>query len=321
MWWSRRWWVRTSLLLRMRRCGPRGDRARRACLVTIECISFTRIIPYRPERQGGARGPARPAFAGGSGGGPDVRHRARHRRAWAAPSPRSTPGGTETTPRGSGSSRSRRRWPPPRRPRRPSSPADPTAVLQPVTEKVRHDTQIAFITIMSPGGTRYTHTDPSLIGQTYLGTTAPALRGETFTEVFTGTLGPSIRAVAPVYASDGRIVGLVSAGITQQTLAENWQAQLPLILLVAATTVGRRRRRHGAGPPPPAPPDRRTVAAGPAGDVRAPRRGAALDQRGARRGRRTTARCSSTTRPGGCSGCRARCRSTCGRCRRSSRTR
>ena len=113
----------------------------------------------------------------------------------------------------------------------------PTATLQPVTERVRHDTQIAFITIMSPDGTRYTHTDPSLIGQKYLGTTAPALRGETFTEVFTGTLGPSIRAVAPVYASDGRIVGLVSAGITQQTLAENWYAQLPLILLVAATTV------------------------------------------------------------------------------------
>ena len=113
----------------------------------------------------------------------------------------------------------------------------PTASLQPVTERVRHATQIAFITIMSPDGTRYTHTDPSLIGQKYLGTTEPALRGETFTEVFTGTLGPSIRAVAPVYAPDGRIVGLVSAGITQQTLAENWYAQLPLILLVAATTV------------------------------------------------------------------------------------
>ena len=113
----------------------------------------------------------------------------------------------------------------------------PTATLQPVTERVRHDTQIAFITIMSPDGTRYTHTDPSLIGQKYLGTTEPALRGETFTVVFTGTLGPSIRAVAPVYASDGRVVGLVSAGITQQTLAENWYAQLPLILLVAATTV------------------------------------------------------------------------------------
>ena len=113
----------------------------------------------------------------------------------------------------------------------------PTAALQPVTERVRHDTQIAFITIMAPDGTRYTHTDPTLIGLKYLGTTEPALRGETFTEVFTGTLGPSIRAVAPVYASDGRIVGLVSAGITQQTLAENWYAQLPLILLVAATTV------------------------------------------------------------------------------------
>ena len=60
---------------------------------------------------------------------------------------------------------------------------------------------------MSPEGTRYTHTDPSLIGGNYLGTTEPALRGETFSEVYTGTLGPSIRAVAPVHDADGRSSG------------------------------------------------------------------------------------------------------------------
>jgi sensor histidine kinase regulating citrate/malate metabolism len=110
-----------------------------------------------------------------------------------------------------------------------------TEVLQPMTEAVRKATDIAFITIMAPDGTRFTHTDPSQIGGHYLGTVEPALRGETFSEVYTGTLGPSVRAVAPVHGRDGRIVGLVSAGITQQTLAQRWRAQIPVI---AAVTVG-----------------------------------------------------------------------------------
>jgi sensor histidine kinase regulating citrate/malate metabolism len=83
-----------------------------------------------------------------------------------------------------------------------------TLILQPVTEAVRTNTDIAFITIMSPDGTRFTHTDPSQIGGHYLGTIEPALRGETITEVYTGTLGPSIRAVAPVRDAGGRVVGL-----------------------------------------------------------------------------------------------------------------
>ncbi|MHC9292140.1 sensor histidine kinase [Mycobacterium sp. LTG2003] len=112
-----------------------------------------------------------------------------------------------------------------------------TQVLQPVTEAVRMSTDIAFITIMAPDGTRFTHTDPSQIGGKYLGTVQPALRGETFSEVYTGTLGPSVRAVAPVRNSDGRIVGLVSAGITQQTLAQRWRAQIPMIAAITAAAL------------------------------------------------------------------------------------
>ncbi|MGH3638208.1 MAG: sensor histidine kinase, partial [Mycobacterium sp.] len=107
-----------------------------------------------------------------------------------------------------------------------------TAILQPVTEAVRTNTDIAFITIMAPDGTRFTHTDPSQIGGIYLGTIEPALRGETFSEVYTGTLGPSIRAIAPVHDSSGHVVGLVSAGITQQTLAQRWRDQWPMIAAV-----------------------------------------------------------------------------------------
>ncbi len=110
-----------------------------------------------------------------------------------------------------------------------------TEVLQPVTEAVRTNTDIAFITIMSPDGTRFTHTDPQQIGGHYLGSIEPALRGETFTEVYTGTLGPSIRTIVPVRDGSGRIVGLVSAGITQQTLAERWRSQW---LTIAAVSVG-----------------------------------------------------------------------------------
>ncbi|MGV0811889.1 sensor histidine kinase [Mycolicibacterium boenickei] len=109
-----------------------------------------------------------------------------------------------------------------------------TETLQPVTEAVRRSTGIAFITIMAPNRIRFTHTDPSQIGGHYLGTVEPALRGETFSEVYTGTLGPSVRAIAPVRDRGGEIVGLVSAGITQQTLAQRWRAQVPLIVAITA---------------------------------------------------------------------------------------
>jgi sensor histidine kinase regulating citrate/malate metabolism len=135
-----------------------------------------------------------------------------------------------------------------------------TETLQPVTEAVRKNTDIAFITIMAPDRTRFTHTDPTQIGGKYIGTIDPALRGETFTEVYTGTLGPSIRAVAPVRDGTGRIVGLVSAGILQQSLADRWRAQVPTIVgvslaalavaLVGVWAIRRRlfRQTHGLRP-------------------------------------------------------------------------
>ncbi len=51
--------------------------------------------------------------------------------------------------------------------------------------------------------------------------------------MFTGTLGPSIRAVVPVRNESGQIVGLVSAGILQTSLADRWRAQFPTIAAVS----------------------------------------------------------------------------------------
>ncbi|WP_327349319.1 sensor histidine kinase [Streptomyces sp. NBC_01321] len=133
---------------------------------------------------------------------------------------------------------------------------DPSAVLQPYAEKVRGDTGIAFVTIMSPQRVRWTHPDTNRIGEEFLGHTARALRGETFTETYTGTLGPSIRVVTPV-RDGGRITGLVSAGITVDRVSSQVRAQLGALGLAAGGAlalggigtyvINARLRRHTHG--------------------------------------------------------------------------
>ncbi|MFE0605034.1 ATP-binding protein [Streptomyces sp. NPDC058892] len=133
---------------------------------------------------------------------------------------------------------------------------DPSAELQPYAQKVRVDSGVDFVTIMAPDGRRWTHPDPHRIGEPFLGNTAPALRGETFSETYTGTLGPSIRVVTPL-DDDGRIIGLVSAGITVRAVSDRLGAQLSALVWVAGGAlalggagtyvVNARLRRHTHG--------------------------------------------------------------------------
>ncbi|WP_180357741.1 sensor histidine kinase [Streptomyces sp. NP160] len=142
-----------------------------------------------------------------------------------------------------------------------------SAVLQPFAEAVRAETRLSFITIMAPDGTRWTHPDPAQIGRTFLGSRQVALAGRPFTETYTGTLGPSVRAVVPVFAPGqgdddgdrGRVVGLVAVGVTTAQLNEEFVRSLPLpmallaallgVSLAGSALVSRRLRRqtHGMG--------------------------------------------------------------------------
>jgi len=112
--------------------------------------------------------------------------------------------------------------------------ADPARTLQPAAEDIRRVTGVDFVVVMAPDRTRYSHPNPGQLGQPFLGTIAPALAGQVFTEVYRGTLGPSIRAVAPVQQPDGAVVGLVAVGITQAAVGREFLAQLPLLLGVIA---------------------------------------------------------------------------------------
>ena len=91
---------------------------------------------------------------------------------------------------------------------------DPTTELQPYAVDIMDRAGVDFITIMAPDRIRYTHADPDQIGREFLGNIDRALAGDAFTETYTGTLGPSVRAVVPIKDAGGEVIALVSAGIT-----------------------------------------------------------------------------------------------------------
>ncbi|KUM41045.1 sensor histidine kinase [Arthrobacter sp. EpRS71] len=114
-----------------------------------------------------------------------------------------------------------------------ASTADPSAVLQPYALEVMDHADADFITIMAPNRTRWTHPRAEELGKPYIGTIEPALRGETFTEVTAGTLGPSVRTIAPVVDPEGNIKALVAAGVTVRTVDTDVAERLGVIGIIA----------------------------------------------------------------------------------------
>ena len=134
--------------------------------------------------------------------------------------------------------------------------ARPTTTLQPYAEQVRVDSHTDFVVVMSVTGTRYSHPDVTQIGGQFRGSIEQAARGEQYVEEYTGTLGPSVRSVVPVLRG-GRVVALVSVGITTDALARSVLPNVPGIVLaglgvlvlgaVGAWLIGRRLDRQTEG--------------------------------------------------------------------------
>ena len=118
-----------------------------------------------------------------------------------------------------------------------SKTQDPTPALQPYAAQLTADADLDFITIMAPDRTRWTHANPEQIGGKYLGSVDEALAGRTLTETFEGTLGLSVRSVAPILAADGTVLGMVSAGVRVSALDVALAGRLPAVLGVAAAVL------------------------------------------------------------------------------------
>nr|WP_231713547.1 sensor histidine kinase [Arthrobacter sp. zg-Y769] len=136
---------------------------------------------------------------------------------------------------------------------------DPAA-LQGYAREVMERVGVDFLTIMDTDRTRFTHRNPDQIGKPYIGSVDAALAGESFTETYTGTLGPSVRAITPVYDDAGNVTALVAAGITVDRVGIARDARLPELFAVDAAALGvgavgsyllsryLRRATHGLGP-------------------------------------------------------------------------
>ncbi|MFJ8076515.1 SpoIIE family protein phosphatase [Streptomyces sp. NPDC096176] len=137
---------------------------------------------------------------------------------------------------------------------------DPSKDLQPLAEAARKAAGVDFIVVMDTKGIRYTHPQPDRIGKRFVGTIAPSVAGRVFTESVDGPLGQEVQAVVPVRDDQGKVVALVSAGLTVKNVTDVVERQLPIIFgagaaaLVMATVgtalVARRLRRqtHRLGP-------------------------------------------------------------------------
>ncbi|QAY58988.1 sensor histidine kinase [Microbacterium protaetiae] len=110
---------------------------------------------------------------------------------------------------------------------------DPSAALQPYALTVMTAADVDFITIMDRDRTRYTHPDPAQLGKPYIGSIGAALEGHSQIEEYAGTLGPSVRAIAPVFDAAGEVTAMVSVGVTLQTISIAQAAAVPQIILIA----------------------------------------------------------------------------------------
>ncbi|MFS0716173.1 ATP-binding protein [Arthrobacter sp. 1P04PC] len=111
---------------------------------------------------------------------------------------------------------------------------NPSALLQPYAMEVMRDAQADFITIMAPDRTRWTHPRDEELGKPYIGSIDAALQGRVFTEIMAGTLGPSVRTIAPVKDANGTVKALVAAGVTVGTVDVAFSGRLPALLVIAA---------------------------------------------------------------------------------------
>ncbi len=136
--------------------------------------------------------------------------------------------------------------------------ADPSKLLQPRAEEARKRSGVNYIIAFSPSGVRWTHPDPHLVGKHVVGSYADALAGKVHQDVYnTPGVGRAVDTMVPVQDTDGKVVGMVSVGITVKRVDRMVMEQMPLLLGSAAAglvlvtggsvLVSRRLRRQTRG--------------------------------------------------------------------------
>jgi sensor histidine kinase regulating citrate/malate metabolism len=116
---------------------------------------------------------------------------------------------------------------------------DPSAVIQPLAEKFRKNTQAEFIVVANMNLIRYSHPNPLEIGKPLDGEDSfndkKVLQGQEIRATAVGSLGLTVRAKTPIYDANHHQIGLVSVGFLAQDI---WNRLYSVILKIVGIGAG-----------------------------------------------------------------------------------
>jgi two-component system sensor histidine kinase DcuS len=122
--------------------------------------------------------------------------------------------------------------------------------IQPLTQAVIARNDLLFAVVTDMQGIRYSHPNPALIGQRFIGDDLqPALYGKENTAINHGVLGLAMRVFTPVYDSQHKQTGVVVVGISlskvdAQINRSRWSVLWTLLFTVVVATLGIWRLVH-----------------------------------------------------------------------------
>ena len=92
--------------------------------------------------------------------------------------------------------------------------------IQAYTSQVQKANNLLFIVVTDMNGIRYSHPNPEMIGQHFIGNDLePALQGKENSAINRGVLERALRIFIPVYEPHGKQIGVVAIGISLTSIA------------------------------------------------------------------------------------------------------
>lgn len=98
--------------------------------------------------------------------------------------------------------------------------------IQRVTSRIQSETGAAYVVVIDMDRVRHSHPDPALIGQK-VEEPIVTIDGRTHVGIDNGSTGRSANGKAPLYATNGRMLGEVSVGIRESSVSVALWQELP----------------------------------------------------------------------------------------------
>ena len=126
--------------------------------------------------------------------------------------------------------------------RRDLAAADNSGEIQFLSDTLRRKIGAEFIVVGDHDGIRYSHPVPDRLGKPFVGgDIGPVLNeGRSYVSQAVGTLGPSIRGMAPIFGGEDDLIGFVSVGYLVQDVQDIIRAHLerPFLYVSVLMVVG-----------------------------------------------------------------------------------